>query len=83
MSEKKSIGREIHDGLAQSLTIACLKLDLLVMQMPKKSSKELKEISKLLRGTLSETRNLMHRLDREPLARVNRRKTKMPPKRRK
>lgn len=60
---RAAIGREIHDGLAQKLTIACLKLDILIPKMPRGNKKELKEISVLLRTSLKNARGIICKLE--------------------
>lgn len=62
LDERKRLGKELHDGIAQTLTIACLKLDVIVSQLPPDKAKELKEITKLLRISAENTRKIIYEL---------------------
>jgi len=62
LDERKRLGRELHDGIAQTLTIACMKLDFLVSQIIPEKTKELKEITKMLRTSMDDTRKIIYEL---------------------
>lgn len=63
LDDRKRLGRKLHDSIAQTLTIACLKLDFLMSQGVPEKFKELKEISKILRGSMEDTRNILRELE--------------------
>ena len=57
--ERARIAREIHDGVAQSLAFAAIKLDLVARKLrtdPEKSEDDVKEASALLREQIREVR---------------------------
>ena len=62
LDEKKRLSKELHDGIAQTLTIACLKLDVIISQSHPDRAKELKEITKLLRTSAENTRKIIYEL---------------------
>lgn len=56
--ERARIAREIHDGVAQSLAVSALKLDLIsrLMSQPEKAQRELELTKKTIRETIKEVR---------------------------
>jgi len=61
-SDKIRLNKRLHDTVAQTLTIACLKLDVLLMEIPPEKSGELKEISKILRASTKDIRKIINEL---------------------